>query len=370
MAATQLDQESVAAGVQPELAPEELPVRGDAFLSEAAEKLGQSLMCRKCGVEVGVDSVAQKSVYTAWCKTCNKSYNMLIRNMSWPPVDFSSMSAEDQQSFWRSCREEVEGDGKLVYSSLRAQFVKTLTQRNIHQYTAEERTTPLPLEAWKRAGWDADHIEKNGSKVWCEQAGWLYEVATVHKSKAVIMQEIDSRIAQSEQAIKERKSTDPSGAVGLESADEDGLENNCHPAKKARASKAKAEKPDKAEAAARRKQEVEDRKHNAKMQMLGTKAVGYLQKVQGEAKHAKQIVEEHIASFPPIVAEGIVEAANKLEQMYSSANNVLKLAPSSAAKGTRLPDLGFEAKEMVLSVGEAKASLRQYMAISKALKLG
>ena len=367
--ATQIDlEETVPAGSV------EDPIRGDAFLAEAAEKLGESLMCKKCGMEVAPDDAVKKTIYTVWCKRCNKSWMMLHRSMSWPPADFSSMTAEDQMSFWKACREEVELDakGRLVYSSLRAQLVKTLTQRRISQNSAEEKTIPMPLEAWKKAGWDADHIEKNGKKVWSEQAGWLYEVTTVNKAKSVIMQEIDSRLTKSEQSIKEMKSSDAAGAVGLESADEDELEKEEPPAKKARGNggKAKAEKPGKAEALQRRKQEAEDRKHNTKMQMLATKAVSYLQQLHGDCKQAKQVVEQNVASYPLNIAEDTLEAAKKIEEMYSSANNVLKLAPSSAAKGTRLPDLGYEAKEKVRSAGQAKASLRTFTAISKALKIG
>ena len=111
MAATQVDQESASSGsVEP-------PIRGDDFLAAAAEMLGETFMCKKCGVEVGQAEAVKKSVYTTWCKRCNKSWSMLYRSMSWPPLDFSSMSAEDQQSFWKSCREVEVDAARVCWSS-------------------------------------------------------------------------------------------------------------------------------------------------------------------------------------------------------------------------------------------------------------
>lgn len=340
-------------------------IRGDQFLAEAAAELGEQLMCKRCGLFHALDDSVVKSTHIVVCRRCHSAYTMLVRNMSWPPPDFCSMPLEDQESFWRNCKEELkpEANGRLKYSTLRALLVRTLVQRKTHITKAEEATTPMPLEAWKRAGWDADHIEKHGRKVWCESAGWLYEVCVVNKSKAVVLEEIESRLTKSEQQVREKKGAVTDEAVGLDVAS--GTDTEVEP----KAKKPKTVKPGKEEAAAKRKQEADDRKHNTKTQAMATKVIGYLVKTVGDMKAAKDLAEKSRDSLPGNVVDDILEKATEVIEMHAAANNVLKAVASCAAKKTRLPDLDFDTKQMVKLSGQAKASLRTFNSVCKALKI-
>jgi hypothetical protein len=346
----------------------DIPVRGDQWLCDAAAALGERQSCRRCGTEVEQIESVQKSKNCWICKRCNCAYTMLIRNLSWPPPDFSSMPPEDQQQFWKACREEAGSGNRLQYSNLRALLVKALTIRKLHITKAEEKSKPQPLDAWRKQGWDADHIEKHGKRVWCPSAGWLYEVELQIKSRAVVLEEVESRITQSEQRVRETRSTGEDDRVGLESASS-GDEAAKPVAKKPKVSKPGKTTADKEDAKARRKQEAEDRKFNQKMQQKATKAATYLAKPAADLKVAKGCAERNKDKLPPNIVEDIIEVAEKLIKWHDEAAGVLKGAASAASKGGRLAELEWDDKAMALLNNEAKTSLRTFNNVCKALKL-
>ena len=154
---------------------------------------------------------------------------MLIRNMQWPPTQFSELSDDGQVSFWQTCKETVDAGGRFTYSRIRATLVKTLATRKVVERCSKEFSVPKPLEVWSRAGYDAAMIEKNGDKEWNPVVGWVYHVPQKETSLSVTLQEVEEHLTRAEQGIKGKKGTQ----IELEeSEDEDNTNASAEPMKK------------------------------------------------------------------------------------------------------------------------------------------
>ena len=372
MAATQLDPEAVTQPGDPDAfaaasGSDEFLVRGDQYLSDQVVALGSQHMCRRCATPA--EEAIQKGKDWFVCKKCNATYNVLRRNLEWPPPDFSAMSEEDQIDFWRQCKESAsEAPARLKYGSLKATLIKSITQTKTHRTTVAETSQGQPLATWKLQGWDISHIEQFGNKVWCPAAGWLYEVPLTSKTRSVSIEETEAKLCQSEQRMKQSKSVDPKDRLLEAASSEDEIEAPAP--KKQKASKAVGKSSvDKEEAKAMRKQIQEDRKHNQKVSAKATKTVTYFAKVGADLKVAKDLAAKSRDKLPPLVATDIVEVADKVAKWQAEANAVLKNAANAASKDLRLPDLEWDDKQLTLLNGEAKTSLRSFNAVVRALKL-
>jgi hypothetical protein len=348
-------------------------VHADDYLMSLALETAHVKLCRRCGDECKPEDQVKRSSHIVYCKRCNAAYTMLVRNLAWPPADFSSLSEEDQQSFWKACKEEVsaegEGGGRLKYSTLKALLIKQVVARKIHSSKAEEVSDPKPLAVWKNLGWDVQRIEKHGKKIWNEAAGWLYEVPVVVKTRAVIMEQIESRLTQSEQQIRQKKRSGEENVLDPAESDEDADRSGPKPAKKSKKGIPAKQNPSKADRQAARKQEQEDRKHNKLAQHLATRVVGLFTNIVNECKTAKESASKHQASLPPQTYDEVIEVCEKLMTYNADANAILKSVATVATKGGRLAELSFDFKAAALLNGEAKVTLRKYAAVVKALKL-
>ena len=101
----------------------ELVLPGDEFLLTTATGLGDAAMCFRCGMSCDKDAVS-KFKFKAVCKACRRVYIMMVRNMTWPPADFSSLPEDEQQKFWASCKETAKENGRFSYSNIRALLIK------------------------------------------------------------------------------------------------------------------------------------------------------------------------------------------------------------------------------------------------------
>jgi hypothetical protein len=337
----------------------------DAFLLKTVEELGKEALCYQCGQKCEVSRCILKTKSKASpdaskyvCKQCNACSVMLNRHLQWPPAEFSSLSQDDQEEFWKSCHETADPAGRFKYELIRATLIKRMSFRMVHEQSAEEWSEPKPLAVWEKEGWDRDMIEKQAKKTWNSVAGWLFEVPIVRKSRKVTLQEIEERINASEQAIK-AKAVKGSKATFMEESEESDEPKR----KKARKGSSGSD------AASQRKQNAEVRKHNAKQQALANKAMNYLAKPVEEIKQAYSLASKNADSMPPLLLEHLKENHEKLVQMLKDATAVVKAAPNAIAKDARLETIAWDLKQVGLAVGETRSDVKQFNALAKALKL-
>ena len=358
---TQQDQEA-----EGDEADEEKPRTRDCFLEREVEMLGEVVMCRLCGqrfspgeVVAKYQSVDSPAATKYRCKKCNSISVMLHRRMKWPPNEFSAMNEEEQMEFWRSCQESSDASGRFKYENIRAKLIKRMTHRVVHQQSAEEFSEPKPLSVWQAQGYPVQDIEEKGIKTWNAILGWVYDVPQLRKSKLVLMQEIEDRVTEAEQAIKERVGKNEK-AECLEACFEAG-----GPAGKKQKKGAKSSD----EAATAKKQLAENTRHNGKVQSQATRVFNYLSKQMEDHKKAAAAAVKHAANLPTNLSTDVAEHFEQLSKIFDEASKALKQAPTAASKGIRLEDLNMDFKQVTTLSNELKNSVKQLNAILKALKL-
>lgn len=342
----------------------EKPRPGDSFLLREAEMLGGMVLCRLCGQRFSPGEVVAKyqsleapAATKYRCKKCNSISVMLARRMKWPPNEFSSMNEEEQMEFWKSCHES--SDGRFKYEAIRAKLVKKMTHRVTHESSAEEFSEPKPLSVWQAQGYPAKEIAEKGIKTFDAILGWVYEVPQLKKCRRVLMQEIEDRVTEAEQSIKQRVGKNEK-AECLESC----FEAGGPPAKKLRKG---AKTPD--EAALAKKQLAEATKHNAKIQSQATKVFNYLSKQMEENKKAAEAVLIHQEKLPVALSAEVADLFGQVSNIFAEASKAVKQAPTAASKGIRLEDLNMDFKQVTVVSNELKTSVKQLNAILRALKL-
>jgi hypothetical protein len=67
-------------------------------------------------------------------------------NLNVLSVDFSSLSEQEQQAFWKSRAEEGGKDGRFVYGEIRSLLVKQLISRKIAEHSSEVYLHARPLK--------------------------------------------------------------------------------------------------------------------------------------------------------------------------------------------------------------------------------
>jgi hypothetical protein len=347
---------------EPYESDDEQPLATDAFLVGAAEGLGHIALCRLCGQRcLAADAVAKyksdSGEATKYrCKKCNSVSVMLHRNMKWPPHEFSELDESEQMAFWKSCHETSSG-GRFKYESIRAQLIKRMTHRIVHERSAEETSEPKPLSVWAQMGYPTKEIEENGTKSFHSVLGWVYEVPMLKTSRKVLLQEIEDRVTQAEQAVKER--------VGKHEMPEclEAAAGTSQPASK------KAKK-DPTAANEAKKQLAELKKHNSKVSSLATRVVNYLTKPMEEFKKTAAVVENNTDKLPAAMASGLLENFGKLKEYFDASSKAVKQAVTASAKGARLEELPFaELKTVQLLSNDLKADCKQAVCVLKVLKL-
>jgi len=225
---------------------------------------------------------------------------------------------------------------------------------------AEEWSEPKPLEVWLRQGWDSQLIEQNAKKSWNPVVGWLYEVPVVRTSRQVKIEDIDERISQCEQAVRQkRKAGEPADDALLESCSDD------EPPPKKSSGKDEA----KALAAQQRKEASATAQFNKRTQALATRVVAIAKKPLDETLKAMLLANKCQQDFPPALASEIKQSCEALDGSMKWAEGVLKSATQAASSGQRLPEFEGNFKSVQLAISENKKVLQKFNAVVRSLKL-
>ena len=354
-------------------AKEEPLLPGDEFLLTAVHRIGEAAMCFRCGMSCEKDAI-NKFKFKAVCKGCHSVYIMLVRNMAWPPADFSSLPEEQQKNFWASCKEAGKENGRFSYSNVRALLIKRCTNRLVHSHEAEEWTEGKPLEAWKLLGYDIAIIEKNARKVLNPTCGVLYEVPIHRTSRKCILEEVEERITSAEQQVKQKRSSVCADEDQLLASDAESVNAEEKPCKKP-----KKEKPGKMtdadrlaakEAAAEaRKAKAAMLKHNKEQQAIATRVIAILAKPVDEVKKAFQTLAKVADHFPPALKTEVEDLHKEILDMNSQASSIVKSSGQAAAKGTELDEFKWTVKVVMARASERKKVCKQFNVLMRALKL-
>jgi hypothetical protein len=351
----------------------ELVLPSDQFLVNAATRLGEPAMCFRCGMSCNQEAV-DKYKFKAVCKGCHSVYTMLVRNMAWPPADFSSLPEEQQTKFWASCKETKE-HGKFLYSNIKALLIKQCTNRLVHSQHAEEWTEGRPLEGWKQLGYDTALIEKNARQVFNPTCGVLYEVPIQRSSRSVTLSEREERITCAEQQLRQKRqrAAAPEDQLlesesELETADADQTANKKQ--RKAKGGMTDEEKQASKEAArAARKEAVALTKHNKEQVAIATRAMAALAKPVEEIKKAFHTVEKVADQCPPQLKSEVEDMHKEILEMSAQASSIIKRAGEAAAKSFQLEEFKWTIKVVMVRGSECKRVVKQFSQVMKALKL-
>eukprot|EP00438_Fugacium_kawagutii_P014343 Skav202492 [mRNA] locus=scaffold32:15236:16621:+ [translate_table: standard] len=332
-----------------------------------------SPVCRKCGMVTTVDRVVNKSKGEprnhVVCKGCNASTTMLSRRLgAWPVPAFQNLSQEQQISFWKSCNEVIQRQGKLDYASIRALLAMKLEERQLEVAKSKFTSEFLPVSVWVQRGFDADDVKKGE----CEQhpmLGPTYAVPLKTVSKAYIKEKIESMLLTFEGQVRKRKADNAlpsSGAktLKLEDGDEDGLTAvewipTRSPAKKkgdedqADADDTGLVDPGSATATAKQKRQAENqlRRHNVATQKLAQRGIDVLTPLlSAVVKH-----QANKALLPSQTADELATCADDVGQLIFECQEACKVIPS----GDRVRDLPFDAKSLAAKVKDCKALFSQ-----------
>jgi hypothetical protein len=369
------DDETVAAEIDKGITDgTELVLPADQFLVNTATRLGESAMCFRCGMSCNQEAV-DKYKFKAVCKGCHSVYTMLVRNMAWPPADFSSLPEEQQTKFWASCKETPKEHGKFVYSNIKALLIKQCTNRLVHSQHAEEWTEGKPLEGWRQLGYDTALIEKNARKVFNPTCGVLYEVPIQRSSRSVTLSEVEERITCAEQQLRQKRqrAAAPEDQLlesesELETADADQTANKKQ--RKAKGGMTDEEKKASKEAAlAARKEAQALIKHNKEQVAIATRAMAALAKPVEEIKKAFHTLEKVADQCPPQLKSEVEDMHKEILEMSAQASSIIKRAGEAAAKSFQLEEFKWTIKVVMVRGSECKRLVKQFSQVMKALKL-
>ena len=353
----------------------ELVLPGDEFLLTTATGLGDAAMCFRCGMSCDKDAVS-KFKFKAVCKACHSVYIMMVRNMTWPPADFSSLPEDEQQKFWASCKETAKEHGRFSYSNIRALLIKRCTNRLVHSHTAEEWTEGKPLEGWKLLGYDTAIIEQNARKVFNPQCGMLYEVPILRTSRKCTLEEVEERITSAEQQVRQKRSSSSADGGQLLESEDDHESIDAHqtankkPRKEKPGKKTDADKQAAKEAAVElRKAKAAMLKRNKEQQAIATRSMAVLAKPVEEIKKVFQTLTKVADQLPPALKQEVEDIHKDIMAMNTQANNIVKASGQAAAKGTELDAFEWTIKTVMARSSECKSVVRQFNTVLKALKL-
>ncbi|CAK9075301.1 unnamed protein product, partial [Durusdinium trenchii] len=119
----------------PAAQPSQGLVRQNAFLEEEVDS--QVVICKKCHLEQDINTVVIRGPREMWCRACNALYTLLRRNLAWPPVQFATMTKEQQAQFFSQCQKDREESMKSSFCFCRVK--DTLTKVMIEEQVKQRR---------------------------------------------------------------------------------------------------------------------------------------------------------------------------------------------------------------------------------------
>ena len=196
----EVDKEEAASDTKP-------PYTKGSFVIQAPEIPTPTPHCHRCGMQADPlrHRLSGKSGGCWCCPSCNTKGTQLTRKFgSWPPKSFARMSKDQQQSFFRECREQSISGGQ----DLEEKVVNTLVTQRLEIEEAATGGKFLPLSVYEKKGFDIKAIEAKtlpSDKEWNKVLGWCYRVPIRSLFSKTIEQQIRSELVQFSQDCRAQK---------------------------------------------------------------------------------------------------------------------------------------------------------------------
>lgn len=167
--------------------------------------------CPKCGRHVNITDTIVRSQTERWCKSCNSLITLLRRNLAWPPVEFTALTAEEQLEFFKEAALSKSQHQQFKYGRIRDLLVTCLVKRSISQKVHEVGGTYLPLSVYEKRGYvlPTDFAE-TAPKQWSEPLrDWTFLLPELHIRHKEIQETVNEKILQCERSIRKRRAVEP-----------------------------------------------------------------------------------------------------------------------------------------------------------------
>ena len=86
-------------------------------------------------------------------------------------------------------------------------------------------------------------------------------------------------------------------------------------------------------------------------------------------KKASSLLTKHSESLPPVQTSQFEDVFKALTDMNTSAPSIAKASAQAAAKGAELYTLAWTFKQVMCTIGDSKAAVKQFNQLCKALRL-
>ncbi|CAK8992873.1 Uncharacterized protein SCF082_LOCUS3253, partial [Durusdinium trenchii] len=122
--------------------------------------------CLKCGVQTSaLESGVVIKLNGIQCPRCASVYQMMYRHMGGIPEGVSSMTAEQQKTFFKSSGSLLASAPKNGrWAMVKSALVKEMVAFRTSQVTRRVSEDYLPLSVWEKRGFDSSQIKAQGRK--------------------------------------------------------------------------------------------------------------------------------------------------------------------------------------------------------------
>ena len=162
--------------------------------------------CKLCSLKY---PVAEGRVHGRFftCITCASADRALRRNLGSQGSGLDSFSTDESCRFFRSVHRKKQENlgGRLLWTTLRATLVTSLTERRMHTHKTTLRGKQLPLSVWIQQGWPREVVEAQPNE-WSE--AYQCQVYCVNVKELSWQEEfnrIEQQILQHEQEITQNR---------------------------------------------------------------------------------------------------------------------------------------------------------------------
>lgn len=285
--------------------------------------------CKLCRLQYPVaDGRVHGRFFT--CTTCASADRALRRNLGSQGSGLDTFSTDESCRFFRNVHRKKQENlgGRLLWTTLRATLVTSLTERRMQIWKTTLRGKHLPMSVWLAQGWLKEVVEAQPNEWSEEYKCQVYCVNVKELSWQEEFNRIEQQILQHEQEIsqkaKGRKKKGQAGNDMEEPSDQGEMDLPCAETEK----KSKEKNP---EAAAKK-----ERAKNMGIANRAAKAVGPLQ----QSLTTLSQLEQRLAKQNVTVEADLAATCHKV---VSQLNGWTEAARSRVAASSGLMDTGGDA---------------------------
>ena len=306
--------------------------------------------CKLCSLKYPVaDGRVHGRFFT--CTTCASADRALRRNLGSQGSGLDSFSTEESCRFFRNVHRKKQENlgGRLLWTTLRATLVTSLTERRMQIWKTTLRGKHLPLSVWIQQGWPKEVVEAQPNE-WSEE--YKCQVYCVNVKELSWQEEfngIEQQILQHEQEIaqkgKGRKKKAQDGNEAEEHSDQGEMDLPSTEAEK----KTKEKNP---EAAAKK-----ERAKNMSIANRSAKALGPLQQSLTTLTQLEQRLGKSNVTVDPDLAATCQSVVGQLSGWTEAARSRVAASSGLIDKGgesaVQLEALPFEAADQKMILQQA-----------------